>query len=201
MSKVLAGITMSMDGYVTGPNDRRGAGLGDGGERLHYWVFGGPWTYGNEGRGTASDVDRAYMDEVFTSGGAFIVGRTMHDVVDGWGDDPGFGVPVFVVTHRERATDVKGDTTFTFVTGGLDEALGRAREAAGDRNVIVMGGADVLRQCLDAGVVDELMLTIAPVLLGAGKRLFDGIERTDLDFERVAVIESPYATHIRYRVK
>jgi dihydrofolate reductase len=141
------------------------------------------------------------MDEVFTSGGAFIVGRTMHDVVDGWGDDPGFGVPVFVVTHRERATDVKGDTTFTFVTGGLDEALGRAREAAGDRNVIVMGGADVLRQCLDAGVVDELMLTIAPVLLGAGKRLFDGIERTDLDFERVAVIESPYATHIRYRVK
>ena len=181
MSKVLAGITMSMDGYVTGPNDRRGAGLGDGGERLHYWVFGGPWTYGNEGRGTASDVDRAYMDEVFTSGGAFIVGRTMHDVVDGWGDDPGFGVPVFVVTHRERATDVKGDTTFTFVTGGLDEALGRAREAAGDRNVIVMGGADVLRQCLDAGVVDELMLTIAPVLLGAGKRLFDGIERTDLD--------------------
>jgi len=201
MSKVLAGITMSMDGYVTGPNDRRGAGLGDGGERLHYWVFGGPWTYGNEGRGTASDVDRAYMDEVFTSGGAFILGRTMHDVVDGWGDDPGFGVPVFVVTHRERATDVKGDTTFTFVTGGLDEALGRAREAAGDRNVIVMGGADVLRQCLDAGVVDELMLTIAPVLLGAGKRLFDGIERTDLDFERVAVIESPYATHIRYRVK
>lgn len=87
------------------------------------------------------------------------------------------------------------------MTGGLDEALGRAREAAGDRNVIVMGGADVLRQCLDAGVVDELMLTIAPVLLGAGKRLFDGIERTDLDFERVAVIESPYATHIRYRVK
>jgi len=200
MTKVLAGITMSMDGYITGPNDRRGAGLGDGGERLHYWVFGGPWTYGNEGRGTAAEIDQEYMSETFSSGGAWIVGRTMHDVVDGWGEDPGFGVPVFVVTHRERETDVKGDTTFTFVTGGLDEALGRARAAAGDRNVIVMGGADILRQFLDAGVVDELTLTIAPVLLGAGKRLFDGIERTDLGFERSGVVESPFATHIRYRV-
>ncbi len=201
MSKVLAGITMSMDGYITGPNDRRGAGLGDGGERLHYWVFGGPWTYGNEGRGTPAAADQAYIDEVFSSGGAFIVGRTMHDVVDGWGDDPGFGVPVFVVTHRGRETDIKGDTSFTFVTGGLDEALRQARDAAGSKNVIVMGGADVLRQCLDAGVVDELTLTIAPVLLGGGKRLFDGIGRTDLEFERTEVIESPYATHIRYRVR
>lgn len=201
MTKVLAGITMSMDGYITGPNDRRGAGLGDGGERLHYWVFGGPWTYGNEGRGAPAEVDQAYIEEVFSSGGAWIVGRTMHDVVDGWGDDPGFGVPVFVVTHRERETDVKGDTTFTFVTGGLDEALRRAREAAGEKNVIVMGGAEILRQCLDVGVVDELTLTIAPILLGSGKRLFDGIGSTDLEFERTAVIESPFATHLRYRVK
>jgi dihydrofolate reductase len=201
MAKVLAGITMSMDGYVTGPNDRRGAGLGDGGERLHYWVFGGPWTYGDEGSGTPSEIDQAYLDEVFSSAGAWIVGRTMHDLVDGWGDDPGFGVPVFVVTHRERETDVKGDTTFTFVTGGLDETLRRAREAAGEQNVVVMGGADVLRQCLDAGLVDELTLTIAPILLGSGKRLFDGIGRTDLEFERTAVVESPYATHIRYRVR
>jgi len=201
MTKVLAGITMSMDGYITGPNDRLGAGLGDGGERLHYWVFGGPWTYGNEGRGTAAEIDQEYMGETFSSGGAWIVGRTMHDVVDGWGDDPGFGVPVFVVTHRERETDVKGDTSFTFVTGGLDEALRRAREAAGEKNVIVMGGAEILRQCLDAGIVDELTLTIAPVLLGAGKRLFDGIGSTDLEFERIGVIESPFATHIRYRVK
>ena len=141
------------------------------------------------------------MGETFSSAGAWIVGRTMHDVVAGWGDDPGFGVPVFVVTHRQHETDVKGDTTFTFVTGGLGEALGRASEAAGDKNVIVMGGADVLRQCLDAGVVDELTLTIAPVLLGSGKRLFDGIERTDLKFERTQVIESPFATHLRYRVR
>jgi dihydrofolate reductase len=201
MGKVVGGITMSMDGFVTGPNDRLGAGLGDGGERLHYWVFGGPWTYGDEARGSASDVDREYLEDTFSAGGAWLVGRTMHDVVDGWGDDPGFGVPVFVVTHRPHETVVKGDTTFEFVTEGIDVALEQARTAAGDRNVIVMGGADLLRQYLDAGVVDELTLTIAPVLLGDGKRLFDGIERTDLAFERTAVVESPYATHLRYEVR
>jgi len=199
MAKVLAGITMSLDGFVTGPNDRLGAGLGEGGERLHHWVFGGPWTYG-DARGTPAAVDQAYLDEVFGSGGAWIVGRTMHDVVDGWGDDPGFGVPVFVVTHRPHETVVKGDTTFEFVTGGIAAALERARAAAAGKNVIVMGGADLLRQYLAAGAVDELTLTIAPVLLGSGKRLFDGISRTDIDFDRTAVIESPFATHLRYRV-
>ena len=201
MSKVLAGITISLDGYVTGPNDGPGAGLGDGGERLHYWVFGGPWTYEGGVRGTAAEPDRAYLDETFDSAGAWIVGRTMHDVVNGWGDDPGFGVPVFVVTHRPQETAIKGDTTFEFVTYGIDVALEKARAAADDKNVIVMGGADVLRQCLAAGAVDEFTLTIAPVLLGGGTRLFDGIERTDLGFERTAVIESPYATHLRYEVR
>jgi len=201
MSKVIAGITMSMDGFVTGPHDRLGAGLGDGGERLHFWVFGGPWTYDDEARGSVSDVDQEYLEDVFSAGGAWLVGRTMHDVVDGWGDDPGFGVPVFVVTHRPHETVVKGDTTFEFVTDGIDAALEQARSAAGGKNVIVMGGADLLRQYLDAGVVDEFTLTIAPVLLGAGKRLFDGIERTDLGFERTAVVESPYATHLRYEVR
>jgi dihydrofolate reductase len=129
-----------------------------------------------------------------------IVGRTMHDVVDGWGDDPGFGVPVFVVTHRPRETAVKGDTIFEFVTGGVEDALARAREAAGGKNVIVMGGADLLRQFLEAGLVDELTITIAPILLGGGKRLFEGIGRTDLVFERTGVVESPFATHLRYRI-
>jgi dihydrofolate reductase len=121
-------------------------------------------------------------------------------VVNGWGDDPGFGVPVFVVTHRPRETVVKGDTTFEFVTDGIAETLARARAAAAGKNVILMGGADLLRQYLAAGLVDELTLTIAPVLLGAGKRLFDGISRTDIGFERTAVIESPFATHLRFRV-
>jgi dihydrofolate reductase len=201
MGKVLAGITMSMDGFVTGPHDRLGAGLGDGGERLHYWVFGGPWTYEGGAAGELDPVDKAYIDGVFSSGGAWLVGRTMYDVADGWGDDPGFGVPVFVVTHRPHETVVKGDTTFEFVTDGTDVALDEARAAAGDKNVILMGGAHLLRQYLAAGVVDEFVLTIAPILLGAGKRLFDGIERTDIAFERTGVIESPYATHVRYEVR
>jgi len=201
MGKVRAGITTSLDGFVTGPHDRLGAGLGDGGERLHYWVFGGPWTYAGGARGEPADVDKAYLEDAFSNGGAWLVGRTMYDVVDGWGDDPGFGVPVFVVTHRPHETVVKGDTTFEFVTEGLEAALDRARAAAGDMDVIVMGGADLLRQYLAAGVVDELVLTIAPVLLGSGKRLFDGIERTDIAFDRTGVIESPYATHLRYEVR
>jgi dihydrofolate reductase len=199
MSKVVAGITTSLDGYITGPNDRLGAGLGDGGERLHYWVFGGPWTYEGE-RGSPADVDNAYLEEVFSSGGAMICGRTMHDVVNGWGDAPGFGMPVFVVTHRPHDRVVKGDTSFDFVTGGIEDALSRAHEAAGGKDVIVMGGASLLRQFLAAGLVDDFTLTIAPVLLGAGKRLFDGTEPMDLTFERTAVIESPYATHLRFRL-
>ena len=190
---------MSLDGYVTGPNDRLGAGLGDGGERLHYWVFGGRWTYDGP-LGKPVPVDQQYLDEVFSSGGAWIVGRTMHDLVDGWGDDPGFGVPVFVVTHLPHETVRKGDTTFEFVTDGIEDALARAQAAAAGKNVIVMGGADLLRQYLDAGLVEEFTLTIAPVLLGAGKRLFDGIARTDITFECTAVIESPFATHLRFRV-
>ena len=200
MAKVIAGITMSLDGYVTGPNDRLGAGLGEGGERLHYWVFGGPWTY-DEPTGSPVGVDQEHLDDVFGSAGAWLVGRTMHDLVDGWGDDPGFGVPVFVVTHRARETAVKGDTTFEFITGGITDALARAKAAAAGKNVIVMGGADLLRQYLAAGLVEEFTLTIAPVLLGAGKLLFDGISRTDIAFERTAVIESPFATHLSFRVR
>jgi dihydrofolate reductase len=198
--KVLASITMSLDGYVTGPNDRLGAELGDGGERLHYWVFGGPWRYGTLPAGSAAEIDQKHLEESFSTVGAWLVGRTMHDVVNGWGDDPGFGVPVFVVTHRPHETAVKGNTTFEYVTDGADAALARARAAAGDKNVLVMGGADLIRQYLDAGVVDEITLTIAPILLGSGKRLFDGMRRTDLTFERIRVVESPFATHLRYRV-
>lgn len=200
MAKVVAGITMSLDGYITGPDDRLGAGLGDGGERLHYWVFGGPWTYAGQ-RGSPADLDNSYLKEVFSSGGAMICGRTMYDVVNGWGDDPGFGMPVFVVTHRAHEPVVKGDTGFEFVTGGIEESLARAQAAAAGRNVIVMGGGILLRQFLAGALVDEFTLTVAPVLLGAGKRLFDGIERTDITFERTAVIESPFATHLRFRIR
>jgi dihydrofolate reductase len=192
-------MTMSLDGYVTGPDDRPGAGLGEGGERLHYWVFGGPWSYGNPPAGSATGADKEYLDQTFSTAGAWLVGRTMHDVVDGWGDDPGFGLPVFVVTHRPRAAAVKGDTTFEFVTDGTDAALARARAAAGGKNVLVMGGANLLGQYLDAGAVDELTVTIAPVLLGSGKRLFGTALRPDLTFEQAGVTQSHFATHLRYR--
>jgi dihydrofolate reductase len=200
MTKVLAGITTSLDGYYAGPSDRLGAGLGEGGERLHYWVFGGPWTYEGE-RGTPAPADSEFLGETFGSGGAMICGRTMHDVVDGWGDEPGFGMPVFVVTHRPHERVEKGNTSFEFVTGGIEEALSRARDAAAGKDVLLMGGGDLLQQYLAAGLVDELSLTIAPVLLGGGKRLFDGMPPVDLAFERTAVVESPWATHLRYHVR
>lgn len=200
MGKVLGGLTMSLDGYITGPNDRPGAGLGDGGERLHYWVFGGPWSYDQPPTGEATGADKAYIEETFSTTGAWLVGRTMHDVVDGWGDDPGFDVPLFIVTHRPHETQVKGKSTFEFVTGGIDEALAKAQAAAGDKNVLIMGGANLLCQYLDAGVVDELVVTIAPIVLGGGKRLFDGLTRHDLVFDRTHVVESDHATHLRYRI-
>jgi dihydrofolate reductase len=190
---------MSLDGYITGPNDRPGAGLGDGGERLHYWVFGGPWSYDQPPTGSPVEADQRYLDETMESAGAWLVGRTMHDVVDGWGEDPGFGVPVFVVTHRPHETQVKGDTTFEFVTDGIDAALARARAAAGGKNVVVMGGASLNTQYLNAGVIDEFTVSIAPVVLGGGKRLFDAALRPDLTWEQVGAIQSPYVTHLRYR--
>jgi dihydrofolate reductase len=165
---------------------------------LHYWVFGGPWHYGGE-RGLPAEVDRAYMEGVFSSGGALVCGRTMYDVVGGWGEDPGFGVPVFVVTHRPHEAVVKGDTRFEFVTGGIHEALARARAAADERAVILMGGGDLIRQFLTSGLLDVLTLTLAPVLLGSGKRLFDGMT-SEIAFERAEVVESPHATHLRFRV-
>jgi dihydrofolate reductase len=189
MSTVIASITVSLDGFVAGPNDRIGTGLGEGGEQLHDWMFG-----------AATDRDKALVEDRFGGAGAWIVGRTMHDVADGWGDDPDFDKTFFVVTHRPHETVVKGNTTFEFVTDGIEAALERARAISGGKHVLVLGGADLLRQYLNLGVVDELALTIAPLLLGSGTPLFDGSLRTDLAFERIDVVESPRATHLRYRV-
>ncbi len=195
MSKVMATITMSLDGYVAGPRDRVDVGLGEGGERLHWWMFGEP-----DSAVGPDPADTALVEQTFRSAGAAIVGRTMHDIAEGWGDDPGFGMPVFVLTHRPEEAVVKGDTRFEFVTEGIDATLARARAAAGERHVIVLGGADTLRQFLASCHVDELTLTIAPFVLGGGKRLFEGFDRADLAFERFAVVESPLATHVRYHV-
>jgi len=197
MTKVLSGITVSVDGYVAGPNDVAGNGLGDGGERLHYWVFGGPWTYDNEPEGEATGEDAAWLEEATSGLGAVVAGRWTYEAANHWGDENPWGFPVFIVTHRpEEQPD--GDA-FTFVSG-VEEAVRRAREAAGDKNVHVMGGADVIRQALEADLVDELTIIVAPVVLGGGKRLFEGFTRS-IDLEHIGVRQSRYATFVDYRVK
>jgi len=197
MSKVVAGITVSVDGYIAGPDDGPGCGLGVGGERLHYWVFGGPWTYDSPGRGQPIGVDKAWMDEVMAANGAVIAGRGTYEAAGHWGDTNPFGVPLLVVTHRPEEQPASGE--FTFV-GGLTEAVDRAKIAAGGKQVHVMGGADVIRQALGAGHLDELSLIIAPVVLGSGKRLFEGFT-ADVELEHLGVRQSPFATFVDYRVK
>jgi dihydrofolate reductase len=197
MSKVLAGITTSVDGYISGPDDGPGKGLGEGGERLHYWVFGGPWTYGDESRPEATGEDAAWLAEAFSRIGAVVGGRWTYEAAGHWGDENPWGLPVFIVTHRPEEEPEGG--AFTFVSG-VEAAIAQAAEAAGDKDVHVMGGADVIRQALDAGLVDELTVIIAPVVLGGGKHLFDGFSRS-LDLEHLGVRQSQHATFIDYRVK
>ena len=197
MTKVFAGITTSVDGYIAGPNDGPGKGLGEGGERLHYWVFGGPWTYDNEPTGEATGEDAAWLREAMSRLGAVVGGRWTYEAADHWGDQNPWSVPFFIVTHRPEEEPAGG--AFTFVSG-VKEAVDRAVDAAGDKDVHVMGGADVIRQALEAGLVDELTIIVAPVVLGGGKRLFDGFS-TSLDLEHLGVRQSQFATLIDYRVK
>jgi dihydrofolate reductase len=201
MSKVTAGITTSVDGYIVGPDDGPGQGLGTGGERLHYWVFGGPWSYADEAAGKPlgepTGEDKTWLDEAFARLGAVVGGRSTYEAAGHWGDENPWGLPFFIVTHRvdEQA---EGDA-FVFVDG-VEEAVERAKQAAGDKDVNVMGGGDVIRQALAAGLVDELTIIVAPVILGGGKRLFEGFER-DVELEHLGVRQSPFATFIDYRVK
>jgi dihydrofolate reductase len=196
MTKVLAGITTSIDGYVAGPEDGPGKGLGEGGERLHYWVFGGPWSYEAEPSGEATGEDAAWLAEVMARLGAVVSGRWTYEAAGHWGGRNPWGRPLFIVTHRPEEEPEGGG--FTFVSG-VEEAVARAVAAAGDKDVHVMGGADVIRRALDAGLVDELTIIVAPVVLGGGKRLFEGFTRS-LELEHLGVRQSQYATFIDYRV-
>jgi dihydrofolate reductase len=203
-------ITISLDGFVAGPDATLEAPLGTGGERLHEWLFALPeWqrTHGGAGGGERSVDSEIYREQVDATG-AVIMGRKMFSGGSGpweddpnadawWGDDPPFRVPVFVVTHHEREPLVRGATTFHFVTGGVEEAHARAVDAAGEKTAAVAGGAEVGRQLLRAGLVDELQLHVAPILLGRGVPLFADDE---LRFEPMRVTGSPRATHILYRV-
>jgi dihydrofolate reductase len=197
MTKVTAAITTSVDGYITGPDDGPGKGLGEGGERLHYWVFGGPWTYEDEARGEPTGEDAAWLSDVIAGVGAVVGGRSTYEAAGHWGDENPWGLPFFIVTHRPEEEPTGG--AFTFVSG-VREAVERAAETAGDKDVNVMGGADVIRQALEAGLVDELTIIIAPVVLGGGKRLFEGFT-SELELEHLGVRQSRHATFIDYRVK
>ena len=197
MGKVIASITTSVDGYVTGPDDGPQYGLGRGGERLHYWVMGGPWTYAGGHDVSLRGPDKEFYDELISPVAACVVGRGMYDAAGGWGGTNPFPGVLFVVTHR-TADQPSAESGFRFVAD-LDAALALAAEAAEGRDVAIGGGAHVIRQALAAGRVDELVISTAPVILGAGKRLFDGFER-DMDLQVAKVYSSPYATHVRYRV-
>src|SRR5919198_4664831 len=161
MTKVLAAITTSVDGYVTGPDDGPGKGLGEGGERLHYWVFGGPWTYEGGPKGEPTGEDAAWLAEGVERIGAVLSGRWTYEAAGRWGGENPWGLPIFIVTHRPGEGPPGG--AFTFVAG-VREAIERAVEAAGGKDVLVMGGADVIRQALEGNLVDELTIIVAPVV-------------------------------------
>ena len=211
MSKVRAHISVSVDGYVAGPNQTQEEPLGVGGEGLHEWMFELPAWLGRPGQeGGAENASNAVLEESRANVGAEIMGRGKFGPAargpwgdepwqGWWGDDPPFHMPVFVVTHYAREPLRLSDTTFRFVTDGVESALAQAREAAGDKDVFVGGGADIINQFLAASLLDELELHIVPILLGGGERLFEGVG-PDVRLEQVRAIEAPGVTHLTYRV-
>jgi dihydrofolate reductase len=202
MGKVVLDITTSLDGFVAGPDDGPDLPLGEGGERLHEWLFGlASWRepHGLEGGETNSSSE--VLEEGLQATGAVVLGKRMFDNAQGWGDEPPFHKPVFVVTHTEAEPLTKqGGTTFTFVTDGVESAVEQAKAAAGDKDVSVAGGASIAQQCLRAGLLDELQIHVSPLLLGGGRRLFDDLAGARIEVEATRVIESPGVTHLRYRV-
>jgi dihydrofolate reductase len=203
VSKVTVDISISLDGFVAGPNPSLEDPLGEGGERLHEWVVATrPWRESHGLSGGETGIDADVVAESLGKVGATVMGRRMFSGGAGpWADDPPFHHSVFVLTHHERDPVAKqGGTTFTFVTEGIVLALEQARAAAGDKDVGVAGGANAIQQCLNAGLIDELQIHVAPVLLGGGVRLFDDVHAAPLGLEYTSVIESPSVTHLRLRV-
>jgi dihydrofolate reductase len=203
MSRLIADISMSLDGFIAGPNDSIELGLGEGGERLHEWMFElSGWREPHDLEGGNMGTDSDLIAEVFANRGAVLMGRRMFDLGEGpWGDNPPFHMPVFVLTHRPRETVVKeGGTTYNFVTGGIEGALEQARAASGDKDIYLAGGANIIQQYLSAGLLDEIQVHLVPILLGGGRRLFEHIDPGQVELQPTRVIGSPGVTHLQYRV-
>jgi dihydrofolate reductase len=211
MGKVFLDISTSLDGFVAGPNPTLEQPLGQDGERLHEWIFGtASWRELHGKQGGETNADDELVRESTARTGAVLMGRRMFSGGEGpwendpmangwWGDDPPFRKPVFVVTHHAREPLSLGATTYTFVTG-VESVLEQARAAAGGKDVHIAGGADVAQQVLRAGQLDEMLIHVAPILLGGGRRLLDGLSGVDVELEGTQVLDSPAATHLRYRV-
>jgi dihydrofolate reductase len=202
MSKVFFDVGVSLDGYLAGPNRGPGNPLGDGGTRIHEWMFQTATFLERLGlSGGEASPDDALVREVFARAGAYIMGRRMFDEGEiGWPENPPFRAPVYVLTHAAREPwPRQGGTTFYFVTDGIMNALEQARAVAGGKDVRVSGGADTIRQFIDAGLIDEFTLHIAPVLLGSGIRLLDHLDPARFRLEQVGGISSPLVIHIDYR--
>jgi dihydrofolate reductase len=209
MSSTICQISVSLDGFAAGPNQSVEHPIGEGGMRLHEWVFTtDSWRAQHGLEGGERNVDAEVVEEIRQGIGAHIMGRKMFGGGDGpwdaswtgwWGEEPPFHAPVFVLTHHPREPlSMKGGTTFTFVTDGIGSALEQAQAAAGDRDVAIAGGASAVQQFLAAGMLDELYLHLVPVILGTGERLLQNVG--DPVLEPIDTIASPAVTHLKYRV-
>jgi dihydrofolate reductase len=209
MSSVTCQISISLDGYVAGPNQSLNDPIGEGGMRLHQWAFAtDAWNEAHGRKAGERTADSKVAAEMMQGIGAFIMGRNMFGPGRGewdeswagwWGEDPPYHTPVYVLTHHEREpVQMQGGTTFHFVTDGIESALEQARAAAGDLDVSIAGGAGTVNQYLGAGLLDQLYLHIVPVVLGDGERLLVNVG--DPTLEPVEVVASPAVTHVRYRV-
>lgn len=211
MGKVRFEISISLDGYVAGPNQSEEHPLGEGGMQLHEWILKlAAWRKPHGREGGEANASSPLVEESWAGVGAGIMGRGMFGGGPGpwgedpwqgwWGEDPPFQMPIFVLTHHEREPLTLGETTFTFVTGGIEAALAQAREAAGDLDVTIGGGGETARQYLAAGLVDRMQLNLVPVLLGDGVPLFEGGAGAGAELEQVLVVDAPGVTHLRYRI-
>jgi dihydrofolate reductase len=213
MARLRCEISMSLDGFVAGPNPSLEEPLGAGGDLLHEWAFAAAsWRESHGLSGGEANADSEVLEESTGSTGAVVMGRRMFSGGQGpwepdpradgwWGDDPPFHVPVFVLSHHAReALAMEGGTSFNFVTDGIEAALEEARAAAGDKDVLLAGGASVVQQYLKAGLLNELQIHVAPVLLGDGTSLFDRLRIDAVGLETTRVIASPSVTHLRFTV-